>query len=523
MDTTNISNTSRLIKHRQFTTATTSAADADMLVPQIRHKAVLIDLNNFATFPTLALGLLVASMRNSGLDVDVICPLAHDVPAAEREHKERLHHHWARRIRLSTGRAAKFGRELTRSARERWNGRIHRRVLAEATRALESRPDVLLLSAYLQHYHTVYRLGLLAKARGIPLVLGGPVFNHRITAEAWRTIPGLTAIIGAEVDLDLPKIISTVIQGGDLLQFGGVTLPDGRFSSAAAPMRKLDRVPVPDFTDFPWDRYRMRVLPIMTGRGCQWAKCTFCSDVVSVNGRTFRTRSVESIMHEVRELSRRHDSTNFIFLDLKLNSSPAVFRGIVENIQRNAPGAQWIGTVHVDQRSDNGLSRRDLREAVTAGMRRVSFGLESGSQELLDRMAKGCTVEANSEFIRNAHEAGLSVRCTMFKGYPGERANDLEQTADFLESHINFIDRIRFNELAILEGTPIYESLRKNPRTFPELKVLRSDNRHAKLRHDNVTAANKAYRKALKRVLESVFAINRRPVRSSASVFDGLM
>jgi radical SAM superfamily enzyme YgiQ (UPF0313 family) len=228
-------------------------------------------------------------------------------------------------------------------------------------------------------------------------------------------------------------------------------------------------------------------------------------------------------MHEVRELSRRHDSTNFIFLDLKLNSSPAVFRGIVENIQRNAPGAQWIGTVHVDQRSDNGLSRRDLREAVTAGMRRVSFGLESGSQELLDRMAKGCTVEANSEFIRNAHEAGLSVRCTMFKGYPGETANDLEQTADFLESHINFIDRIRFNELAILEGTPIYESLRKNPRTFPELKVLRSDNRHAKLRHDNVTAANKAYRKALKRVLESVFAINRRPVRSSASVFDGLM
>jgi radical SAM superfamily enzyme YgiQ (UPF0313 family) len=151
---------------------------------------------------------------------------------------------------------------------------------------------------------------------------------------------------------------------------------------------------------------------------------------------------VDSVIHEMREQARRHSTTNFLFLDLKLNSNPNLLRGIVENVQRNVRGAQWIGTVHVDGRSDNGLSRGELRAAVAAGMRRVSFGLESGSQKMLDAMDKGCTVERNSEFIRTAHEAGLSVRATMFKGYPGETAEDIELTAQFLEKHADYIGRI---------------------------------------------------------------------------------
>ena len=158
----------------------------------------------------------------------------------------------------------------------------------------------------------------------------------------------------------------------------------------------------------------------------------------------------------------RHSTSNFIFLDLKLNSNPAMFRGIAEEIQAHVHGAQWVGTVHVDQRPDNGLARRDLRVAANAGMRRISFGLESGSQRLLDAMDKGASVEANSEFIRYAHEAGLSVRCTMFKGYPGETAEDLELTADFLARHAAYLDRIRYNDFSIHEGTPIYQ---RSPRS----------------------------------------------------------
>ncbi|MEE9413498.1 MAG: radical SAM protein [Methylococcales bacterium] len=485
--------------------------------------ALIVDLNNFSTFPTLAVGLLVASLRNAGYNAEVLSPLAHDVPAAEREKKENIIDHYKRKLHLSNQTGLLWIRDNARALRNYWISHPHPRVIQETERALDSQPDIILLSAYLQHYRSVVELGRLAKKRGIPLLLGGPVFNLQKTAEAWLSVPGLTAVVGGEVDLSLPAIVKATIEGEDLLQFNGVMLPDGRRSPPAAPLRDLDSVPVPDFTDFPWDRYRVRIIPIMAGRGCQWAECVFCSDVYSASGRMFRPRSVELVLHEMEEQARRHQTSNFLFLDLKLNSYPALWRGIIEGVQRRIPGAQWIGTIHVDTRKDNGLQSKDLRAAVASGMRRVSFGLETGSQRLLDAMKKGASVEENSRFIRDAHAAGLSIRCTMFRGFPGETANDLELTADFLQQHAEQIDRVRFNDLSIHEGTPMYDEMMADTNLYPEIKISRHDTINSRLLYKEVTPPTKAYQQALSKTLAVVYAINKKPIRSAARAFDGLM
>lgn len=498
---------------------------AERLAPlnEIRGRALVVDLNNFSVFPTLAIGILVAALRNAGYEAEVLSPLAHDVVAAERERRETPLDQIVRRVHLSTFAPFRHARDAARAARRWWISRPNRRVLKETARALDARPDVVMLSAYLQHYPMVREIGALAEARGIPVLLGGPVFNMDGIAEAWRGIPALKAIVGGEVDLILPEIVDAVRKDEDLLRFDGVVLPDGRRSRPAPPLRRLDDVPVPDFTDFPWDRYPNRVIPMMTGRGCQWARCAFCSDVVSASGRTYRTRSVGSVMDEMREQARRHQTTNFLFLDIKLNSNPGMFRGIIENVQHHVPGAQWIGTVHVDQRDDNGLDARTLRAAAAAGLRRVSFGLESGSQRMLDAMDKGCTVDANSAFIRNAHAAGISVRCTMFKGFPGETAEDLNATADFLEAHTPFIDRIRYNDFSVHEDTPVHHTLTTRPETYPGMRVARHDARNGRLIVVNEDSGSRRYRRAKARVLRAVHRINRRPLRTSARAFDGLM
>lgn len=486
-------------------------------------KVAMVDLNNFSTFPTLAVGILVASLRNAGHEVEVVVPLAYDVPAAERERREWWIDDLKRRVHLSTRRSFRVIRDRARSLRGWWNNRPHPTVLREVRRILDDDVDIILLSAYLQHHRTVVEIGRIAKERGVPLLLGGPAFNIAATADAWRSVPGLAAVVGGEVDLNLPDMVATVVAGGDLLRFPGVMLPDGRRSATAPPLRELDFVPVPDFTDFPFDRYRMRVIPVMTGRGCQWNRCVFCNDIVTASGRTYRTRSVDSVLYEIEEQMRRHDATNFLFLDLKLNSYPAMMRGIAENIRRHVPGAQWVGTVHVDLRADNGLSHADLRSYVRGGMRRVSFGLESGSQRLLDAMDKGCSVERNAQFIREASEAGLSVRCTMFKGFPGETAEDLAATADFLERHAEFIDRIRFNDFSLLEDTKIMKQVREEPEKIPGLRVLQDDPKRCRTTYVNVDSRSRAYRRAKSRVLDIVHAINRREVRRTARAFDGLM
>ena len=313
------------------------------------------------------------------------------------------------------------------------------------------------------------------------------------------------------------------MRGDNLLKFPGVTLPDGRKALGAPPLRHLDQSPMPDFRDFPWERYPTRIVPMMTGRGCQWSKCVFCSDIVSASGRTFRLRSIESVLVEMEEQSRRHATKNFLFLDLKLNSWPDMFRALATETQRVIPGAEWVGTIHVDERADNGLTAKELRAAARGGMRRISFGLEGGSQRLLDAMKKGSSVERNSQFIRQAHEAGLSVRCTMFKGFPGETAEDMALTADFLAEHEPYLDRVRFNEFSLLEETPIYNEMFALADDAEVLTHLRRDNQYAKASYRNPFTEDRAYRREKSRALGSVFRINKRPVRSAARQFDGLM
>lgn len=486
------------------------------------RKILMVDLNNFATYPTLSIGILVSSLRNAGHQVRLLCPLAYDVPAVERERSETRFEDLKRRVHLSANPLLQTARDLAHRLYTWRTEKAHPVVIREVRKELQKKPDVLLLSAYLNHFNSVAEIAKIAKEMGIPVLLGGPMLNLPRTADVWRSIPGVTAVVGAESDVSIREMVETAIRGGDLLGFPGVVLSDGRRSGAATPFRRLDQIPIPDFTDFPWDRYPFRIIPIMTGRGCQWDKCMFCSDVISASGRTFRTRPVEAVMLEIEELSRRHQTTNFIFIDIKLNSYPDMLRGIANNIQRVVRGAEWIGTVHVDQRKDNGLSRKDLFDAVRGGMRRVSFGLESGSQRMLDLMQKGCLVELNSEFIRNAYEAGLSIRCSMFRGFPGETAEDMRATVSFLEAHQKYIDRVRFIDFKLSEGTPIHDAVvQKNP-VAETLLVTRTDVKRAKLFYDRAHL-DKHYRREVAKACSIVHQINKRNLRNSARQFDGMM
>lgn len=492
-------------------------------------RVLMVDLNNFAAFPTLAIGLLVAALRNEGHEVRLICPLAYDVPAFERERCERLTDHLKRRLHLSTWPPLRKARDCARRASTWWSERPHRRVAAEVARELKNNPpDVILLSAYLMHRNSVQSIAKQASCLGIPVVLGGPLFNVSETAGNWSQIPGITAVVGSESDRTIGSIVAAVCNRTGLEGFPGVVLPDGTETGVAPPLRNLDDTPFADFSDFPWDRYPVRIAPLMTGRGCQWNRCRFCSDIVSVSGRSFRTRSVSHVLAEMQEQSRRHGLKSFVFLDLKLNSYPDMMRGIASKVQQYVPGAEWVGTVHVDERDDNGLSRADLKSAVAGGMRRISFGLESGSQRMLDLIDKGCTVERNAAFLRNAHEAGLSVRCTMFKGYPGETARDMELTASFLEQNAKFIDRIRFNEFSLIEDTPIYKEMTGQSNKHAssgsdEIEIVALHHNRAKAQYINHGTTSRDYRKAKAKALDTVYRINRKAIRSAARQFDGLM
>ena len=62
----------------------------------------------------------------------------------------------------------------------------------------------------------------------------------------------------------------------------------------------------------------------------------------------------------------------------------------------------------------------------------VSFGVESGSQKILDAVKKRTTVEQNEKAIKWAKEVGIPVSMSVIIGYPGETTDTLKQTLDFI-------------------------------------------------------------------------------------------
>lgn len=485
---------------------------------------LFIDLNNSARFPSLSIGYLIAGLRNSGFDVDVLSPMAVGVPGYERDEVDTYWSHLKRRAFFSSHFATLPFHNLAHWAWKYARARPNRRTI-EATRvALSSNDhDVLLVSAYLENYFSVVTLGKIAAKAGIPLVVGGPAFNFPGTAEQWLGIPGLTAIVASEMDVAVGDFVNTVIAGGDLTRFPGIFLPDGRSSKAAAPLQTLGDLPVPDFTDFPWNKYASPVIPVMTGRGCAWGRCLFCSDVTSVNGRTFRSLPLKNVLEEMGVQSSRHNCKDIFFVDLKLNSDLEVWRGIISNYQEILPDGRWAAMVHVDNSNDNGLSSADLRAARASGMTRISFGLESGSQRLLQRMAKGTTVGRMSQFLKDAASAGLSTRATMIIGYPGETADDLEKTNHFVSEHSPYLDRIRVSRFAPIPGTPFAKLYEQTPHKVPGVRKIEWRPRFGSGAYRYQPARSRHYRKQKAKLLWQIYKINREEVPSEASAFNGIM
>ena len=490
---------------------------------QPKADLLFIDLNNFAAYPTLAVGYLIKSLRLSGFLVELLSPLALGVPAFTRDNEETWKDQLLRRLYFSGHPLLSRFHDSLRNIHSYWLSKPHPLMIREVQLAIAKRPSAILVSAYLSQYAMCVEIGKLAKAANIPVLLGGPFFNLTNVTNEWLNIEGISAIVGGEVDFTISDIVETLLQGGDLCQHKGVFLKGGKKGEFCPPLKQLDKLPVPDFSDFPWDKYPHPIIPVMTGRGCSWGACTFCGDVISANGRTFRSRGIQPVLNELRQQSQIYKSRDFIFLDIKLNSDLEVWNGLIDCFQEYVPGGRWIGTVHVNHKGENGLSPQRLIDAKQAGLTRVSFGLESASQRLLDEMKKGTKIEECSAFIIAAHRAGISVRTSMMLGFPGETAEDLQATRIFLIKHQNALDRVRLSLFKPLPETPFDRMYQRQPQKYKNLKNFKWDYKLARGLYRYYPNQEKAYRKAKRELLDIVYAINSKALSDDANQFNGMM
>ena len=193
-------------------------------------------------------------------------------------------------------------------------------------------------------------------------------------------------------------------------------------------IQNLDELPRPAYDHLPLKKYRISgraILPVITSRGCPF-QCSFCVSS-QMFGKTFRMRSIKNVVDEIEWLRDTHGADAFTFYDDAFTLDIERALKICEEIKKRKIGLPWDCQTRVDN-----VSKEVLAKMRRAGCEVVYFGVESGSQKILDAVGKKTTIQQNERAIRWAKDAGLFVIASLIIGYPSETADTLEQTLDLI-------------------------------------------------------------------------------------------
>lgn len=166
-----------------------------------------------------------------------------------------------------------------------------------------------------------------------------------------------------------------------------------------------------------------RSMNVVTSRGCPFS-CNFCYHIF---GRSFyKQRSVNSVIAEVSALIHKYNVDFIGFVDDNmLNSEQWILDFCSAMVHKNIA---WGCHGRV-----NNATPRVLGAMAEAGCIWIGFGIESGSQKMLDLMNKKSTVGAAIKAIINTRKAGIFPNTTFIHGYPGETKETIQETVDFKE------------------------------------------------------------------------------------------
>ena len=205
---------------------------------------------------------------------------------------------------------------------------------------------------------------------------------------------------------------------------------------------------------------RFPFLTLISGRGCV-GRCTFCRDVPLMDGKKLRLRDPQLVVDEIEYDLRLFPYIKEIMFETDTFAiSSTHVKGVCEELLRRKLKVTWSCNVRVD------IDLRLLPLMKKAGCRMLMVGFEFGTQEALDEVKKGVTLEQSKEFAKTAHKLGFIIHGCFMVGAPGETREMARQTIDFAKSLP--LDTVQFSGICVYPGTAMYEWAKENGYLIPK-------------------------------------------------------
>ena len=175
----------------------------------------------------------------------------------------------------------------------------------------------------------------------------------------------------------------------------------------------LNTLPYPDYTDYNLSLYdHPDGTSIETSRGCV-AKCSFCAET---HFWKFRWTNAERTIQEIKHQRDKYGVRRFWFVDSLANGNFKEFKQLISLMKDADLGIRWNSYARNDGRMDLEM----FKDIVKTGCATLSFGVESGSQRVLDDMQKKVEVWEIEANLRDGRIAGMQNHCNWIVGFPTE-------------------------------------------------------------------------------------------------------
>lgn len=326
----------------------------------------------------------------------------------------------------------------------------------------------------------------------VKTVLGG-FHVSAVPAETLQEYPSIDFGVIGEGEQTFLGLVQAIEKGKDFSEVDGIVFRkknETKITKRRALIQNLDELPFPAYDLLPMEKYRLtahhtnfdkkiKLNPfslLMTSRGCPF-NCTYCASKV-IWGRRVRYRSAEKTLEEIDLLVKKYGIKCLDICD--------------DNFTLNKPRLHQILDGLIERDYDlhfNCLSRVDivdrgsLEKLKKAGCYLIRFGIESGSQEILNAMKKEATVTQTKATFKLMHEVGIPAAASTIIGHPGETRETFNKTLKLVKE----IDPVaaHFFIAVPIVGTELFEIAKKNKLIvnpdwrnwvlMPETPVLRTE------------------------------------------------
>jgi anaerobic magnesium-protoporphyrin IX monomethyl ester cyclase len=298
-----------------------------------------------------------------------------------------------------------------------------------------------------------------------PIIVGGP---HATVLPESCLKHGADYVVMGEGEVTMLELVNAITSGDDPRNIKGVAFLNGNTFCKTSGRKLIDNlndIPLPARELLPMDKYksseaRAKKQPshsLFTSRGCP-GYCSFCNKLIF--GTRVRYFGVDRIVEEFLLLKEKYGAQDVAIWDDNFLADREFAHAVCAALIKNKFSRSWSIEARIDS-----VDRDILRHAKKAGCDFIAYGIESGSQRVLDAMNKRITLEQIRQVIRMTQEVGINIRAYFMMGMPYETLADMDKTISFSQE-LN-VDIATFTLFVPLPGTLDYKRARQTG-TFPQ-------------------------------------------------------